>query len=819
MHFIGPSGIGKTTTRKRLVGSITNLFQLPENERKPCSTRLAEYTQALSFVDLYGKKRFQASKDLTEETQLIFSYLMASEPIKDINDSTNSISQSKEKPKESQATSTNPSKESTDEDKQKSDKKATETKAFSPTTERKEVMTGSVTADDVQMVVKTLREIVGGSKDYKEKLKDKVLLNLVDIGGQPGFVEMFPFLSRGAGIFLAFLRLDKDLDKICQVSYERGNDKIVPYDSTYTNREMLSQILSAITHYNVKDKELCGDDLGLTKPIAAVIGTFKDELAMQIKVDIMYEKCFDTKNTAAANKCDIKKNTADKSTAADTIDGTIADKSDSTTADEHKKAIRLILTQDSQKKSDDEQPNVTDDDMAAIQQTVSQHLDSDAFKKEVEDQIEQKLREKNEAVSKVTRKFKIFSDPIHKKIIAVDNYKGTDPDIDPFRDRLCSMISGYKDATFPIRPKQLLLGVALRNKYDIVSINSCIHIGEEGLKMSEDEVRFTIEYLDRCVGALIYRPDIKDKDGYFEKFVICDPQVVFNSLSDLVVTPLLELHSEKKNDQFSEDEIKNWTDRGQFSLQTICKCELKGVKKNQLIPVDKSEESKGVKKGQLIPVEKLLILLEHSHLLATITTVVKDSHTTEKEETTYFFPAILKCASHEELAKQPPTGIDTPPPIKITFDPQYVPIGTFCAMISELVSRGSKKILGMTWKLVDSSVKRNLVSFHVDTTANHVVLIAHVDCYEIRIIQRNHKFEMHNFCSYVLSTVLFVMKDISHPRLTPIIAFDCKCGKQKDSSKLCLLNEQEVFPCFNCTCVSFCQKYWFAKVSKIIIVL
>ncbi len=103
----------------------------------------------------------------------------------------------------------------------------------------------------------------------------------------------------------------------------------------------------------------------------------------------------------------------------------------------------------------------------------------------------------------------------------------------------------------------------------------------------------------------------------------------------------------------------------------------------------------------------------------------------------------------------------------------------------------------MTWKLAtDISVKRNLVSFNIDESAKHLVtLIAHVDCYEIRIIRRDRDHTMHELCSYVLSTLLLVMKDIS-PLLTPIIAFDC--GQHEDGSKLCLLTPG-ADPCFNCT--------------------
>ncbi len=957
-YFIGPSGLGKTTTRQRLVGSITNLSLLPEDQRKRCSTLLAECEQVLAFVDKSGTKlEFKASSSLEEETQFIFSYLMSCEPIEDSTVSDTST------PKE------HPKKETTDPKKLtqlKIDETATVPKEtmsptpVSPTPEPPEKVV-KVTTVDVGKVVSRLQGIVG-SGEYTKELLNKVLLNLVDIGGQPGFVEMFPFLSKGAGIFLVFFRLDKDLDDMCQVSYERGKDRITPYDSTYTSRETLSQILSAISHHTKIDSDIDREQFSklgsanftALKPVATLIGTFKDELAMQIKVNLLYEKCCaSTKavsksnsttasisdsttaskttasksdsntasksdsttasksdsttasrsdsttaskshsttadkshstttsksdsttaskshsitadksdsttasksNSTTASKTTTSKSdsttasktttsksdsttaskttasksdstTADKSdsttacksdsttasksysTTASKSDSTTVSKSDSTTADkslnehEQKKAIRNILTQ----LKSDEPANVSAEDMAAIEQTVSQHLNSDTFKKDVQDRLEQKLTEKNEAVSKITSKFeKLLSNPKDKKFIAVDNYEGTDSDMEPLREHLHGIFSSYfKDAKLRIRPQQLLLGVVLRKEYDIVSMEECICIGTEGLKMSEEEVRFTVWYLDRYVGALIYHPEIKDKDGWFGNFVICNPQVVFNSLSVLVVKPLLELHSEEGNIQFNDNERKNWILMGQFLLKTITRCH--------------SEENHGVKKDQLIPVEKLLILLEHSHLLAKITTVEED-HTTEEVETTYFIPAILKCASREELTKPPPTGIDTPSPIKITFKPQYVPIGVFCAMISELVSRGSTGILGMTWKLAtDTSVKRNLVSFHIDESAKHfVTLIANVDCYEIRIIRQDRDHTMHELCSYVLSTLLLVMKDIS-PLLTPIIAFDCYCGKHEDGSKLCLLTPG-ADPCFKCctskVSLSPHQECWFAEVSEL----
>ena len=190
----------------------------------------------------------------------------------------------------------------------------------------------------------------------------------------------------------------------------------------------------------------------------------------------------------------------------------------------------------------------------------------------------------------------------------------------------------------------------------------------------------------------------------------------------------------------------------------------------------------------------------------------------ETEEIMYFIPAILECASPEELTKSPPPDVDTPSPIKITFKSGYVPIGVFCAMISRLVSRGSEGILGMRWDLVESGVKRNLVSFRVNDADHYVTLITHVDCYEIRVIRQDRSISLYELCSYVLSTVLCMMKEVNN-NISPIIAFDCQCGRHQ-SKRLCQLSPG-VNTCFKCNrrqiCLTADQERWFANVRDIIV--
>ena len=776
MHFIGSSGLGKSTTKNRLTGLIVNIASMPEEERQRCSTHLADFSQVLAVVDPgKAKLTFTVSVNPTEETRALFAYVyssMATIPdhtspaIASVPASDQHSSDANNRPDPTSPTTSTDVPGAT-----------TTVATHQPLLEanKSELV---VTTFDVSQVIVRLRYTVG-SGEYTEQLVDKILLNLVDIGGQPGFLEMLPFLSRGPGMFLAFFRLDKDLDEPCEVAYEREGNNITPYPAVYTVRETLSQILSAISHHvtldTALDRELLSKlgDLACVKPVATLVGTFKDKLETKVKTGALREKLSTEFPKASGSE---------------------------------KEEVIKHLASSLAAQSGDQPTAKVDTDMLS---KVSEWLASESFKQQVKDRLDQELKKKNEAISTITCHFKdlLFCPVDGQHFIALDNFSGTEADIDPLREHLRMMFNiFFKDVQLRIRPPHLLLGVVLRKEYDIVSIDVCIHIGR-ALGMGEEEVKFSVWYLDRWVGALIYQPEIEDEDGWFKKNIICSPQVVFDSISSLIVEPLLEIHCPEERFRergFTAAEKRNWTAKGQFSLDTIKRC--------------LSEEFKNkLEQGKLIPVEMLVKFLEHSNLLSLITTK-KEQGGRETEEVMCFVPAILDCVPPKELTKCPPPDPDTPSPIKITFKAGYVPTGMFCAIISRLVSRGSTQdgILGIAWELVESGVKRNLVSFRVDGKEHSVTLIAHVNCYEVRVIRQDRDISLHDLCSYVLSTVLCVMKEIND-NICPIIAFDCKCGRQQSSHRyhLCQLSSG-MSTCFKCNhrqvALTTDQESWFAKV-------
>ena len=774
MFFIGSSGLGKSTTRKRLTEEIKNLASSSKEERKRCSTHLAEYSQVLAFMDEDKTKlTLKASRDPIKQMQAMFAYVYSckvstTDHAPSPEDTDHSLNKPSSGGRDQLTGLTSPT-SSTNE----SSAAMTEVSPQPMLEEREQL---KVTTVDVNKVISGLHDLVS-SGEYIEQLANKILLNLVDIGGQPGFLEMLPSLSKGPGMFLAFFRLDKDLDEPCEVSYEREGDKITKHYSVYTNRETLSQILSAIKHHvkldTALDQELLSKqaDLSCVKPIATLVGTFKDKLETKVKAKVLQEK-LSTEFLKASES-------------------------------EKEEVIKHALASSTGAQSGDQPTAKINTDMLS---KVNRLLASESFAGEAEGRLDQELKKKQEAISTITCNFKdLLSPPADgQHFIAIDNFRGSEADIDPLREHLQKLFdSFFKGAQLRIRPTQLLLGIVLRKEYNIVSMDDCIHIGR-ALNMVEEEVRFSVWYLDRWVGALIYQPEIEEE--WFKKYIICSPQVVFDSISFLIVEVLLDLHCPDGTSRrlaFTAAEKENWVRKGQFSLDTVKRCLSKENK-------DKVEQDK------LISLEMLVRFLEHSNLLSKITIKKKDG----TEEVMCFIPAILECASHDELTKTPSPDADTPSPIKITFESGYVPTGVFCAMISQLVSRGSahEGILGIKWEVVESGVKRNCLSFRVDRKQHIITLISHANCYEIRVIRQNRSISLHDLCSYVLSTVLYVLKEVNN-NVDPIIAFDCQCCRHKPSSvdKLCQLLPG-VSVCFECkyndsVSLSASQECWFAKVS------
>ena len=136
------------------------------------------------------------------------------------------------------------------------------------------------------------------SGDYSAFLRlveESTLLNINDIGGQPGFLEMLPALSKGPALYLLFFDLCKALNRLYKIPFSRDNTAITPYDSV---EGILSQLLSAIASVHCTSEPTPSGIERATQfkekfekfqsvtPVTTVIGTHKDQLERDVAEQI-----------------------------------------------------------------------------------------------------------------------------------------------------------------------------------------------------------------------------------------------------------------------------------------------------------------------------------------------------------------------------------------------------------------------------------------------------------------------------------------------------------------------------------------------------
>ena len=425
-------------------------------------------------------------------------------------------------------------------------------------------------------------------------------------------------------------------------------------------------------------------------------------------------------------------------------------------------------------------------------------------KDEVKEPVEQNLDFINRMLKQITKDYSriIINPSVGRTFFAVDNLNGTEQlDIAPIRNFMNKNFHDhFHKASLPIRPKWLWFSLILRREFRIVSKVDAIEIGHL-LGMDSDEVDFALWYLHYCTGTLMCYPDIPDE--WFKNHIICSPQVVFDSISQLILTSLRTLHSEGFVIEQKRAEL---IQKGQFSIESI----------EKYCYSDKITES--LEKHELIPTKQLVKLLNHVNLLSPIIHTEEDG----TNHTTYLMPAVLECATPDELTAPPQADTNNPEPLYITFSCGYVPTGTFCGLITRLVSDGPSEIIGLKWEFVEEGVKRNYVSFYVDL-ANMVTLISHDRCYEVRVTRNDPDISLHDLCTNVLSAVLYTLKSL-YRKLLPQISFKCPCPEHsscKNINNLCTLSESRTTVVFLCgrklVTLRETQEVWIGKVRTMII--
>ncbi len=421
-------------------------------------------------------------------------------------------------------------------------------------------------------------------KDFKELLKKNIseqivtntLCNVIDVGGQPAFLDMLPLLNIGPAMHLVFTKLLDGLTSEYPVLFksEFFSDTIECNEYSYTTEEVVFAALASVSCFGKSDAEVDSfieptKNAGKsTDSLALLMGTFEDE----------YLK--------AKDECD-----------------------EETFEDDSLKAELKLL--DVEKKEE---------------KLIKQLKDANFYKNE------------NDGLIKL-------QDPETSRVFfRINNLHGGEKEIIKYRKHLQEFIdSRFRKYKIPV--KWLQFSICLKMFADkskithSVTFDECVELGKHFL-MEEKQVKLALHFFHKYLGLMMYFP----KNNELKDCVICNPQIVLQSISELIFSVY-----DKKNSKIPDDKYERFVNYGQFSLDDV----------------------KTEKKG-LLPIEKLVKLLEHLNISA---------HVLSSEE--YFIPAVLKNVKTIEIADD----WSTFEPLFIRFQTGYVPLGFVCALLANLIAR------------------------------------------------------------------------------------------------------------------------------------
>jgi hypothetical protein len=305
----------------------------------------------------------------------------------------------------------------------------------------------------------------------------------------------------------------------------------------------------------------------------------------------------------------------------------------------------------------------------------------------------------------------------------VDNMKGTEKsEMANIRNKIERIIKEYFPA-IPIPASWLMFRVVvnLLNK-PVLSLVQCEEIAKQ-LSMPTS-VQEAIWFFHRNIGSLMHYSNIPS----MEDTVICNPQVIFDSISKLIIDKFQEASK-----AITEDEIDEFHQSGLFTLSHI---------------QDTTEHPQ----SSLLKLNQLVDVLKHHNILAE---VKQDKKVGGPEpEPKFIMPAVLKHASEEELTCPTSPNFECATPIFIYFETGFMPFGIFSASIARFISHQSST--SPQWKLCDDHVRRNKLRFLIDE-GFFVTLISRPQHFEIHVerhLQSLSENSLPDICSVVRQTVV-----------------------------------------------------------------
>ena len=323
-----------------------------------------------------------------------------------------------------------------------------------------------------------------------------------------------------------------------------------------------------------------------------------------------------------------------------------------------------------------------------------------------------------------------------KLIFPLDNTQ--DADIQTLR-RVLEDIIHKRFPRLSLPAPWLLFEIALRKAgVKIITMKDCQKIAKCYGVTSKKELKEALRFLHRMC-MVRYYPDVKE----VKNLIICDLQVLFDAITNIIVYTFTF-------EKVGQAGVQKFRNTGKFSLQEF-----------QQLATSKCP-------NELLPPEKLVKLLEHLHILVPV-------HEAGCDE--YFMPCVLQTEDlHDTTVHSLPY-----PPLIISFECGYCPVGAFSALIVYLLQHSQEKSSTLKWKIPHgATVYRNKIDFRVGHYLDKVKMIAMPTYFEVQYdCSASHLHTpVHKVCSHIREDILDGLAVVIRSRnytckTAPLIGFYC----------------------------------------------
>ena len=302
--FFGPPRTGKSTARRRLLKEIVNLSTLDEPS---ASTKLAEQTEVMirikkssSETVTISASKWSSIKKLNVQSDEDISYLIqlfrklisknaikpqktntaVSKPVDSDSGPVTSVNQN-----QSEQSVGAKGKDIVEDRTKVPPKERTNLQHVQTIPEKPEELpiqlsdAEEIKIDEALMKFTTIVKSESPD-DLRKFLEDLTMVNMVDVGGQPAFLELCPAFTTGPALYFVFFRLDKDLKAKNEVKFQSADGKEVILNSSYCTQTVIYQALSSIACFGSHEMaETESKTLALSNVSgrALLFGTYKDE--------------------------------------------------------------------------------------------------------------------------------------------------------------------------------------------------------------------------------------------------------------------------------------------------------------------------------------------------------------------------------------------------------------------------------------------------------------------------------------------------------------------------------------------------------------